>query len=153
MEVLEGRWEDADHGLYADNFPIFNSNVVRRPSPSSSTTGQLLSPLGNVTSSPGAPNSTHSFLANTSIAATSCPNSDRWVFSQDIAGDIRGAQHVHSNSIWSFPSTSYNFTPAKLGIALGASCFDVPAMLDRYYSTPSPGLYISHCNPYDFLFY
>jgi len=55
MEVLEGRWEDADHGLYADNFPIFNSNVVRRPSPSSSTTGQPLSPLGNVKSSIGAP--------------------------------------------------------------------------------------------------
>lgn len=143
MEVLGERWENADRGLYADMFPDLVSNVVRRPSPPSSTTGQPFSPLGNVTSSIGAPNSTYSFLANTSIAATSCSNSDRWVFSQDIDGNLRGAQFIVSNSTWNLPSTSYNFTPAKLGTALGASCFDVPVMLDRLNSTPSAGLYVS----------
>ena len=100
------------------------------------------------TSTTSLPYSKHIFLANTSIAAVSCPNNDRWVFSQDLSGSIRAAQFT--NSTWSFASTSYNFTPAKLGTALGASCFEFPTITNGF-SILSAGTYVSWPKPFDTL--
>lgn len=66
---------------------------------------------------------THSFLPNTSIAATSCLHDVRWLFQQDLSGAIRGAQY--SGSAWTFTSDQYNFTTAKIGSPLGASCVNI----------------------------
>ena len=68
-------------------------------------------------------------LDNTSLAAASCPNGDRWVFLQDTQGNVRGCLYSISSSKWTvLPNTTIP-TTAKLGSALGASCEDIPASL------------------------
>ncbi len=82
-------------------------------------------------------------LNGTSLAAASCPNGDRWVFLQDVQGNVRGCQYSVSSSNWSvLPNTTIPAT-AKLGSPLGASCEDIEAGL----SSPNlnSGRYVSFC--------
>ena len=68
-------------------------------------------------------------LKNTSLAAASCPNGDRWLFLQDTQGNVRGCSYSVSLAKWTvLPNTAIP-TTAKLGSALGASCEDIPASL------------------------
>ncbi|CAD6591448.1 MAG: hypothetical protein ASARMPREDX12_005172 [Alectoria sarmentosa] len=102
------------------NTPSSTSTIIPSITPNSSTGTQDLTPI---------------IVNNTSIAAASCPNGDRWVFLQDIQGNVRGCQYSVSSSTWSvLPNTTIP-TTAKLGSALGASCEDVSASLS------SPNLY------------
>ena len=64
----------------------------------------------------------HRILRNTSVAATSCISDDRYVFFQDITGAIRGVQYSASTLKWNLMPEALNFTNAKAGTALGASC-------------------------------
>ena len=79
-------------------------------------------------------------LSNTSLAAASCPNGDRWVFLQDTQGNVRGCQYSISSSKWSvLPNTTIP-TTANLGSPLGASCEDIPDSLSSPYL--SSGRYV-----------
>ena len=73
----------------------------------------------------GLPNGTPKILQQTAVAATSCADGDQWVFMQDIAGNIRAAQYSNSNSSWRFATEQHNFTAAKIGTPIGASCVNI----------------------------
>ncbi|MCJ1471659.1 hypothetical protein MMC13_000299 [Lambiella insularis] len=79
-----------------------------------------------------------SLQANTSLAAVTCDNGDRWVFLQDINGQIRGAQYSSSAGSWSVSSNAYNFAIPAPGTGLAASCSNASALGDG-----NPGLVIS----------
>ena len=100
------------------------------------------------------PQPKYKLMQNTSIAATYCPNGDRWVFMQDDGGNIQAAQYLHSVSLWNITSSHYNFTNAILGTALSATCvntLDLNASCHANYGLPL-GQYVStrnyYTNPY-----
>ena len=64
-------------------------------------------------------------LPNTSIVSISCVPGDRWVFVQDVTGAIRAAHFSSSTLKWNTESQQFNFTPVKVGTALGASCMNL----------------------------
>ena len=63
--------------------------------------------------------------SNTSIAATTCMNGDRLIFTQDSVGNLRIMQSLSSSPAWNTTSLHYNFTAAKLGTPIAASCTEV----------------------------
>lgn len=73
----------------------------------------------------GLPAGVPKLLQSTSVAAASCADGDRWVFMQDVSGNIRAAQYSSSNSSWQFAPEQQNFTAAKLGTSMGASCVNI----------------------------
>ena len=91
----------------------------------------------------------YTILPNSSIAATNCFPSDRWVFLQDVGGAIRGAQYSLFASRWNTTSQELNFTPAKLDTALSASCVNLTDNL-AIREGLKPGVYAS--KPYSILY-
>ncbi|MCJ1263818.1 hypothetical protein MMC22_003688 [Lobaria immixta] len=99
--------------------PAHNSSI-----PSDSSTTPALSPT---------------ILSNASIAATICPNGDRYVFFQDIKGILRVAQWS-STSDWAVRSNDTIPSNARSGTSLSASCVSIPVGLA---SDVNPGRFIS----------
>ncbi|MCJ1438483.1 hypothetical protein MMC27_007873 [Xylographa pallens] len=104
-------------------------------------------PAATATSMPsvGPLNKADTVLTNTSIAATTCPSGDRWVFLQDTNGTIRAAQYSSPTSSWSVTRIQPNQSPPKRNTSLSASCVIIPPDLASNDLIPglSPGLYIS----------
>ena len=73
----------------------------------------------------GLPAGTPKLLQQTPIATTTCADEDRWVFMQDVAGNIRAAHYSQSSSNWNFSPDQHNFTAAKLGTPMSASCVNI----------------------------
>ena len=94
------------------------------PVPENPPTDPVQKPL-SLSLTTGLPAGTPKLIQETSIAATTCANEDRWVFMQDVAGNIRAAEYSTSNSSWTFATEQYNFTSAKLGTPLSASCVNI----------------------------
>ncbi|MCJ1434315.1 hypothetical protein MMC27_003682 [Xylographa pallens] len=69
-----------------------------------------------------------SIQANTSLAAVTCDNGDRWVFLQDINGQIRGAQRSSSSASWSISSNAYSFGTPAPGTGVAASCSNASSL-------------------------
>ncbi|MCJ1242397.1 hypothetical protein MMC14_010405 [Varicellaria rhodocarpa] len=85
-------------------------------------------PSGNSTSNQPPVRAT--IASNTSVAAASCDNGDRWVFLQDVVGNIRGAHFTFSTSRWTVASDALNFATPQLQTGLGASCANISALED-----------------------
>ncbi|MCJ1322270.1 hypothetical protein MMC15_007618 [Xylographa vitiligo] len=79
-----------------------------------------------------------SIQVNTSLAAVTCDNGDRWVFLQDIKGQIRGAQRSSSSASWSISSNAYNFGTPAPGTGMAASCSNASSL-----GADNPSLLIS----------
>ena len=69
-------------------------------------------------------------MLNTSIASTTCPNGDRWVFIQDQRNDIRAAQRTSQSSVWQVTTNTTIPSTAKPGSPLGASCVQLPQVIE-----------------------
>lgn len=78
-------------------------------------------------------------LSNTSIAATICPNGDRFLFFQDIKGIIRVAQSS-SDSNWAVRPNNTVPSNARIGTSLSASCVNIPVGLNF---DVNPGRFVS----------
>lgn len=105
-------------GYNSQRLTLWFSSSHPGPSPSAITTSSSGRPSNF--SSIGSPS--HKLLLNTSTAATSCIPGDRWIFVQDVTGAIGAAQFSSSASAWNSTLQQSNFTPAKVGTALSASC-------------------------------
>ncbi|MCJ1403625.1 hypothetical protein MMC11_006848 [Xylographa trunciseda] len=69
-----------------------------------------------------------SIQVNTSLAAVTCDNGDRWVFLQDINGQIRAAQRSSSSASWSVSSNAYSFGTPAPGTGVAASCSNASSL-------------------------
>lgn len=79
-----------------------------------------------------------SIQANTSLAAVTCGNGDRWVFLQDINGQIRGAQYSSTAASWSVSSNAYSFGTPAPNTGVAASCGNASIL-----GGGNPGLVVS----------
>lgn len=90
----------------------------------------------------GLPAGAPKLLQDAPFAATTCADGDRWLFTQDVSGNIRAAQYSNSNSSWRFAPEQHNFTAAKPGTSMRASCVniteDVGLDLGTYVSSACP---------------
>ena len=80
---------------------------------------------------------------NTSIASTTCPNGDRWVFVQDQRNSIRAARRTSQSSVWQITPNMTIPSTAKPGSPLGASCVQVPEDIGEDFL---PGLLVRYCS-------
>ena len=78
-------------------------------------------------------------MLNTSIASTTCPNGDRWVFMQDQRNNVRAAQRASQSSAWQITTNVTIPSTAKPGSPLGASCVQIP---DNSNNNLSPGVLV-----------
>ena len=81
-------------------------------------------------------------MLNTSIASTTCPNGDRWVFMQDQQNNVRAALRTSQSSAWQITTNATIPSTAKPGSPLGASCVQIP---DNSNGNLSPGLLVRIC--------
>ena len=80
-------------------------------------------------------------LANSSIAATTCPNGDRWIFVQGAEGSIHAATFLGFMNHWNASFDDYyNLTTARMGSPLSASCAEIGG--DINYPPIQPGQYV-----------
>lgn len=103
---------------------MFKSRSSTVPAPENALTDPVEQPL-SLSLTTGLPAGAPKLLQQTSIAATSCADEDRWVFMQDTVGNIRAAQYSNFNWSWRFATEQYNFTAAKIGTPLSASCVNI----------------------------
>ena len=100
---------------------------VREPAPAA-TTNQPANNPSIPSNSSTTPDLSPTILSNTSIAATICPNGDRFVFFQDTKGMLRVAQWS-TDSDWAVRSNDTIPSNARLGTSLSASCVNIPVGL------------------------
>ncbi|MCJ1320299.1 hypothetical protein MMC15_005637 [Xylographa vitiligo] len=122
------------------------SSTSTSPTP---TASQASSPQPPASSATGSADS-QTILRNTSIASTTCPNGDRWIFFQDTSGSIRQAQYLAGGATWRVASNGTIPSVPRAGTPLSATCVEVPASFLQnyaYYSIlsdpPGPGLWVS----------
>ena len=113
------------HVLVRQTYRLFQPRTSKSSSVHSPTSS---GPSGNSTSNQPPVRAT--IASNTSVAAASCDNGDRWVFLQDVVGNIRGAHFTFSTSRWTVASDALNFATPQLQTGLGASCANISALED-----------------------
>ncbi|MCJ1435908.1 hypothetical protein MMC27_005284 [Xylographa pallens] len=91
------------------------------PSPTASQASSSQPPTSSATGS----SVPHTILRNTSIASTTCPNGDRWIFFQDISGSIRQAQYPSDVATWRVASNGTIPSIPRAGTPLSATCVEV----------------------------
>ncbi|MCJ1290002.1 hypothetical protein MMC34_001537 [Xylographa carneopallida] len=86
----------------------------------------------------------HTILENTSIASTTCPNGDRWIFFQDTSGSIRQAQYPADGTIWRVASNGTIPSIPRAGTPLSATCVEVPLNFEQMSRSDYPGQDLSY---------
>ena len=140
MHVELGGPEKADEAKVK---PRSTSSVPKNASAEPANADGPAPAPSSLSSTTGLPAGVPKLLQSTAFAATSCADGDRWVFMQDVAGNIRAAHYLGSDSSWTFIREQHNFTAAKAGTSMSASCVniteDVGLALGTYVSHPCPG--------------